>query len=217
MANAGSHGGDGGPRQIRGWHDPFGLPAMQPDERAHVCLANKLLLFTVSLALELLAWVAFFLMEHPGIPDHAKSRDLATIWETGPLRVLRSHQDVKMITLMQGHLGAKSPKPTAFLVKSLPTLQGRLDEFGTLPLPRALKLGKTKGTYHTAALKEYPWRLCAAIGAAVRDFAIGLADPLDQTTEYNLINEERCSWGKEILQHQNMSAMMGADRAGAGQ
>ena len=200
-------------RQLRSWLFPFGLPAVKPDERAHLCLANKLLLFTVSMALELLVWTSFFLIEHPAAPENARGRDLATIWETGPLRLLREHPDVALVQLLQGRFGAKSPKPTTFMVKGLPTIQKRLDEMGTLPLPKALKLGRTNGTYHTASLKEYPWRLCSAIGAAVRD-SIETMDPHE--TSYELVNDERRAWVQEIQLHQNWDAMMGADRAGAG-
>ena len=210
---AGDHSGDGGPRLIRSWNFPFGLPAVKPDERAHLSLANKLLLFTVSMALELLAWIGFFLIEHPSPPENARGRDLATIWETGPFRALCAHPEVTMVHLLQGHFGAKSPKPTSFMVKGLPTLQGRLAEMGTLPLPKALRLGQTNGVFHTASLKEYPWRLCAAIGAAVRDSIENLS-PHDTT--YDLVNEERKTWVAEIKRNQNTSALMGADRAGAG-
>ena len=211
---AGDHAGDGGPRLIRSWNQPFGLEATTPDEQWHLFLANTLLLFSVDMALELLELIAFFLLEHPGFPLEAKSRDLPTIWETGPLRILRGHPAVQLHELQQGRFGAKSPKPTVFLTKGLKSLPRHLAARGTLPLPKALKLGRTAtGEYSTAALKEYPEQLCAAISDSIRDFLCEL--PAFGTT-YDLEAPERAEWIKEIRKNQNELAQMGSDRAGTG-
>ena len=210
---AGSHHGDGGPRQIRSWNDPFGLPALSPDERRHVDLSNQLLLFSIDMALEMLPGLSFFLLEHPDVPDDAKGRDLPTIWETGPLKILQAHPAVQLHHLLQGRFGAKSPKPTGFLEKGLSTLREQLVRNGTCAVPKALRLGKTEGVYHTSSLKEYPPRLCAAIGGAVKDFL----HRLDQHgTHYVLESAERSEWVREVKANQNFSAQMGSDRAGHG-
>ena len=210
---AGSHWGDGGPRQIRSWSSPFGLDATTPDERAHIRLANSLLLFSVDMALEMIPSVSFFLLEHPGIPENAKGRDLPTIWETGPLRVLRAHPATSFVEILQGRFGAKSPKPTVFVTKGLETLPTHLARQGTCALPKALRLGKTEGVYNTASLKEYPPKLCRAIGDSVADFVGTLAG---YGTSYTLHAPARETWVREIQKNQNFSAQMGADRAGAG-
>ena len=210
---AGSHTGDGGPRQIRSWNLPFGVAATNADEQAHIGLANCLLLFGADLALELLAGISFFVMEHPAPPDDAYAKDLPTICETGPIRLLRDHPAVRYHLFQQGRFGAKSPKPTVFLEKGLDTLATHLRVEGVCPLAKALKLGKTDGTYNTASLKEYPPRLCGALGKAVGDFVATLDA---YGTSYTLEAPSRKAWINEILQNQNFSAQMGTDRAGSG-
>ena len=211
---AGGHSGDGGPRMIRSWNQPFGLDATTPDEQAHIFLANTLLFFSLEMALELLVWIAFFLLEHPDPPSDARSRDLPTIWETGPVRALRGHPAVHLHEIQQGRFGAKSPKPTTLMSKGLPSLSRHLEAHGTLPLPKALKMGKTEGgQYSTASLKEYPPRLCAAMGDAIRDFLKHLKG---YGTDYSLEAPARQAWISEIKKNQNLSAQMGGDRAGAG-
>ena len=75
-------------------------------------------------------------------------------------------------------------------------------------------MGKTEGgQYSTASLKEYPPRLCAAMGDAIRDF---LKHMKGYGTDYSLEAPVRQAWISEIKKNQNLSAQMGGDRAGAG-
>ena len=116
---AGVSKADGGPRH--------GLPHVRVDERKHVALANKLLLFVLRLALSMLDRPRFLLMEHPAEPDDPESRDLPSSWSCAPMRVLRAHPRVRTHTFYQGPLGVVSPKPTTFLLIGLETFEEQLN------------------------------------------------------------------------------------------
>ena len=128
---AGICSGDGGPRQIRTWKFPFGLPSTRVDERKHLALANKLLLFVLRLVLCMVDRPGFLLMEHPAEPEDAEYRDLPSSWSCAPMQVLRAHPRIRTITFFQGLLGAVSPKPTTFLVMGLETLEEKIEAFST--------------------------------------------------------------------------------------
>ena len=72
---------------------------------------------------------------------------------------------------MQGPLGQTTPKPTHLLVIGLPTLGARLRERADPNWQRPVggpHIGRDGGAqWKTAALKEYPPRMCEGIVAAV--------------------------------------------------
>ena len=211
---AGETKGDGGPRQLRSWLLPFGLPSMRADERKHIGLANKLLLFVYRMSLELLLHPSFYLLEHPAEPEMAAAKDLPSSWCTGPAKLLLSHEDVRLHTFFQGPLGAESPKPTSFMVHGLDTLEGRLCQYAILPMPKKLVMGKTDGVYNTAKLKQYPPLLCRAISESIKDHlqTLWTTSVPHWSPEIAQLRE----WVAEIQLNQNLAAGMGSDRAGCG-
>ena len=125
----------------------------------------------------------------------------------GPSRSSSDH-----FTRFEGKFGAKSPKPTMLLEKGLPPLKQHLLNFGTLlPMPKALKMGRTEGTYNynTAAVKEYPPLLCQSIGSSIGDFVKRLPN---YGTSYELHALERHAWVAEVKRNQNLDAQMGLER-----
>ena len=211
---AGETDGDGGPRMLRSRLFPFGLPKMKADEREHVHLSNVLLLFVHDMALALLAWKRrFFLKEHPLEPPEAEAEDLPSSWDVGSCQVLRSHSEVRTLNFSQGLLGAKSPKPTTFLLRGLATIEEEIERESTFAMPRALAMGKTsKEKFATAALKAYPPQLCRAIGTSVKAHITSFTDEHDHSLTFEAMD----AWVHEILAGANYDAVMGADRAGHG-
>ena len=210
---AGETSGDGGPRQIRSSKYPYGLPCMTEDERRHVHLGNGLLWFTYDLCAELLAYPeAFFVVEHPSPPADAHDKDFPSSWHTGACRLLASHPQVTELDLWQGLFGAKSPKPTRFLCKGVPSLEGHLKAHGTMKMPPPLKLRKTDGVYSTAELKAYPALLCYALSQAIRDSLTLFASTSQPCVLTDAPTEE---WIEAIRRNANTVVAMGMDRAGA--
>ena len=211
---AGIVDGDGGPRMIRSYKHPFGLPAMRADEREHVHLSNVLLLFVHEMALELLAWKKrFFLKEHPAPPDQAAAEDLPTSWDLASTYVLRAHPEVRWHTFAQGPLGAPSPKPTTFLLRGLETLEEDLAQRSIYAMPAPLQMGRNEDrTFRTAVLKAYPPQLCLAISDSIKTHVANF----DDTGDHHLVFEGMEEWIGAVLQNANHAAGMGGDRAGRG-
>ena len=209
---AGETKGDGGPRQLRSFQHPYGLPCMTEDERKHTHLGNGLLWLTYDLCAELLPYdEAFFVLEHPAPPHDAEAKDLPSSWKTGACELLLTHPEVFALDLWQGKFGAKSPKPTRFLCKGVPTLEKRLTEYGNLPMPPPLQMKKVNGMYSTAELKAYPERLCKALSQAARDSLLAYKDHAPPCTLVDARTEE---WIDNIVMNTNSVVSMGMDRAG---
>eukprot|EP00438_Fugacium_kawagutii_P024263 Skav223124 [mRNA] locus=scaffold419:845478:860783:- [translate_table: standard] len=152
------------PRVVRSPLEPWGFQWLAIREWLQVIEGNELLLFVVEAILELWFMGGAAILEHPARPDDPS---LVCIWETAPLRVLRSLPGVSWCHISQGHFGAKSAKPTHLLVLNMPMFPaiaraGRLTE--RLPAGQSIGVSAT-GEWRTTALKEEPPRPHAPIAS----------------------------------------------------
>ena len=108
--------GDGGPRGIRTEEETSGLNTVKVKEARQLLLANRLLLFTISLFLVLLPQRKFMVMEHPSCPEEGHQLWMASVWKMYIIRCLVEHKDVQILTIFQGKFGGASPKPTTLMV-----------------------------------------------------------------------------------------------------
>lgn len=108
-----------------------------------------------------------FVLEHPAEPslEHA-----ASIWRTDAMKFLLSHHENRKIHVWQGHFGARSPKPTEFLVTHAPKAAEQIFRCNQirLDLPTETSVGRNEqGQFKTASLKEYPSALSRSLWQVV--------------------------------------------------
>ena len=169
--------GDGGPRTIRSAARPLGLTSLRPREVLQLRLANCLLMFTLSAFLEMTLLGRFAMIEHPACPSDEGERWIASIWRLYVVQVLQNHPWVQCVNIMQGHYGAKSPKPTTLLFaigRDIDVSRELLERRTSQTLPKALKMGRTgKGEeFATASLKNYPSGLCRALAGILNKWIL---------------------------------------------
>ena len=165
---AGFSTGDGGPRVIRTEEETAGLNTVKVKEARQLLLANRLLLFTISLFLVLLPQRKFMVMEHPSCPEEDDQQWMASVWKMYIIRCLVEYKDVQILTIYQGKFGGASPKPTTLMVLCGCDIDvnAHLDSFADVSvMPKALAMGwrEDKKEYATASLKEYPVKLCQGL------------------------------------------------------
>ena len=155
---------DSGPRPLRSAQQPVGLIGLYLKELMQLIVGNNLLGVTFLLFVECILAGTFMLIEHPGEPGHMP--DNASIWRLRITCILLRFQCTQMLFLHQGLYGAKSPKPTQFLITHGPPDAQRLLDYWriTEQMPIGRSIGRdASGAWRTASLKEYPPGLCQAI------------------------------------------------------
>ncbi len=154
---------DGGPRPLRSLEHSWGLPGLRPRELEQVRAGNALLAVALLLFWAVVARGGAALLEHPAEPPEVHG---PSIWRPDVVGRLRRLPVVQLLTVDQGPLGAASRKPTGLLAARLPGLAGRL---AALAEPGWTSGGYVAhgrgedGRFRTAALKEYPPRLCKGV------------------------------------------------------
>ena len=157
-----------GPRPLRSRAHPEGLTELRIKEVKQIISSN--LLWGASIALATASWMAgsIFILEHPAEP---RRKEAASIWRLDVIQMLLKAKGIRKLTLHQGLYGARSPKPTTFLLvhgPSEPEAIARQYQT-TAVMPPPLAMGKDeRGQYRTAPLKEYLPGLCKCLTALVR-------------------------------------------------
>ena len=154
---------DGGPRPLRSIEQPWSLTHLRMREFRQTQIGNALLGSAVTLFVEALLATALMLLEHPAAPDEV---DKPSIWKLDLIWFLTMFPNCQKVTLSQGYFGAKSPKPTTFLIAN--GLADANSFFAAkrtrATLPAFRSIGKDKeGKWHTSSLKECPPDLCCTI------------------------------------------------------
>lgn len=210
--------GDGGPRVIRNATNPQGLSALRPREVLQLKLANCLLCFALQAFLEMCILGRFAMLEHPACPSQEGEGWLASIWRLYVVQVVQLHPWTQLTTIMQGHYGAVSPKPTTLLFalgQCFDVEKALYARRVTHTLPKALVMGKggDGGEYSTSALKNYPPGLCRALSGILEQW-MGMyvqhhfVPTMDESGFTNFLQ-----FVQNLQIHFNFSAMRGADFA----
>lgn len=158
---------DDGPKPLRSLEALSGFQLLTIREVRQLCLGNELL--GIALLVAVLLWIhgGLCILEHPCEPSMLSA---PSIWRMSATRFLLQQDTNKRVRVYQGNFGAKSPKPTDFLITHAPCGVVGLfrSHWSTARLPVATSIGKTKdGQYKTASLKEYPEALSKAFSAVV--------------------------------------------------
>ena len=93
---------------------------------------------------------------HPACAERKYGVQPPSIWLLPEMIALLKHPRARLLHLFQGLYGAKSPKPTSFLVVSDPHSGDLMEQAlvaGQLPPP--LQMGRTSSGYATNPLKRY--------------------------------------------------------------
>jgi len=154
-----------GPRVVRTGHCPWGLSSLSLREIRQVFMGNQLMLFSITIMVELYFTGGCGAMEHPAAP---KKEESATIWRTPLLELLLSFEAFQLVEFMQGLLGAITAKPTMILALRLPCLAQQICRWRIVDeVPKGASLGRgSDGNFKTMILKEYPPALCGALASA---------------------------------------------------
>ena len=145
---------DDGPRPVRSVANPLGLLSLRIKEIRDVLLGNLLLFFALEITLIQAMLNRIAVLEHP-VP-HNKEH-FPAIWHLPVMEALRILGTFVELDIYQGFFGAISPKPTRLGIAGCKAPKPVFERFyATYTLPPPLQMGKGKGEYNTAQLKEYP-------------------------------------------------------------
>ena len=169
-----------GPRVIRSAQEPWGFQSLRIREIKQILVGNQLMLFALSILVELYLTGGCGLLEHPAMPANESS---ASIWRTPILQLLLSLEDFVLHELAQGLLGAASAKPTMLLTLRLPDIVQQICRWRlSKDLPKGTSLGRgTDGNFKTMFLKEFPPAFCGAIASSF--FSTVVRMPTDATIQ----------------------------------
>ena len=194
------------------------MTTVKVKEARQLLLANRLLLFTLSLFLMLLPQRKFMVMEHPSCPGEDHEHWMASVWKMYIIRCFLRHRDVQILNIYQGKFGGASPKPTTLMVLCGRDIDVRshLDSYAEVStMPKALVMGwrEDKKEYATASLKEYPRQLCQGLA----DLAgVWLQKRLHSSGHFSSgtdddAMDEFVQYTRELVRGFNISAGRGAD------
>jgi len=164
-----------GPRPLRATTPSamlWGKCQLKLKELKQVDFGNRLLQFSMTiLALQLLSGNNG-LLEHPACASQRCGLQPPSIWLLPEMVTFLRHSRSRLVHLCQGHFGARSPKPTSFLLVADPAAgdmmeQALINGQTQWRLPPPLKMGKTSEGYATNPLKRYPPPLCGAIAKMI--------------------------------------------------
>ena len=187
-----------GPRPLRRQSCLWGLPSLSLGEARQLLVSNGLLMFALQLFLELWIRGQWAALEHPAHPDSERFRDAPSIWDLAILKLLCGLPHVQLATILQGYLGALSPKPTSILLSHSVHFEDFAKKFYVRStLPPAVTMGRSNGgLYNTAPLKEYPAALNDCLAAAWHEWLLRnqVASVTSSFTDYELgIFQKLCS------------------------
>ena len=158
---------DDGPKPLRSSSSLSGFVGLTNRETRQLCTGNELLGVAITLATHL--WLAggICIIEHPSEPkpEHAPS-----IWRTESMQFLLAHRENKRTLVHQGYFGAKSAKPTEFMMTNAPSSVSQIFRCNQVrfDLPTYVSIGVDEhGKYATSSLKEYPPALNRALWQVV--------------------------------------------------
>ena len=189
------------PRPLRKAWSVWCMPDLSRKEFVQVLVGNTLMGFSLKMMVLQATNGAYGLLEHPADPKsfRAHKPDAASIWSTEVMRWLRETFLFCFLTCQQGHFGAKSRKPTTFLLAGVEEdAAKRLEvEYRTTPLPDASSIGLDSWGWKTSSLKEYPADLCTLIAAT---FDTWLQKWLHRQAEEQVraFNED-AAWVKDLI------------------
>ena len=210
---AGHSTGDGGPRVLRTEEHISGFETVRVQEAQQLLLANRLLLFTLSLFQILLQLRRFMLVEHPECPSGRREDWMGAIWKLFVVRCFLQHRDVRLLSVLQGRYGGLSPKPTSLMVLygGKFDIQRHMEKHTTsVSLPPALSMGwnEKEHEYKTASLKTYPIALCRCLAELAQAWLHDIGAP---EVSSDLAMEEFVQYTTELARGFNTLVIRGAD------
>ena len=152
------------PRPLRSLEQLWGFLGVRLKEHRQLDAGNRILCFGLHAALVQAMTGGFSFVEHPldqrKLPQSPP--EAPTIWATTPVRWLDDLQIFYRLELCQGHFGAKSSKPTCFLISGVPPEKARKIETRSriCNLPKKGSIGLCNGQWATTPLKGYIEHLC---------------------------------------------------------
>ena len=198
-----------GPRPLRSFDDPFGLPALSPKEWQQVETGTALVLFITHMLFLCARVGGCGFIEHPAYPIWAVHQRACSIWSTWPLRWLKRLQAMEICTFDQCCVGCAGRKPTTMaLLRLRPfsrAMRG-LGRAGRCPHSPGAHPGlqgrDEQGQFRTAVAKIYPPMLNAMLADAICQHAQLLAGflPSVEPMDVDLLELNRMDFGPGIVQ-----------------
>ena len=145
------------PRVLRTAEFPWGLEALRLREMQQLSAGNSLMGFQLAAVIDLYCTGGIALTEHPAPPRAVNS---VSIWKTPIPELLQQLPGVELLNLAQGLWGAKSAKPTSFLLLNMSDFCHDLAQWRLASdVPAQTSIGlDLAGGWSTAVLKEHPLR-----------------------------------------------------------
>ena len=158
-----------GPRPLRSLQDLWGFSSLTIGEVVQLLASNDLFCFAARLCLEQYLQGKWATFEHPARPNRDSHPQAPSVWDILGMQILQMLPEVQTPLIMQGYLGAKSPKPTFLWHCHSPPAYPLVENFYTTKrLPRPLRMGREGKMWRTAPLKEYPEALNKYLGTSFR-------------------------------------------------
>ena len=152
------------PRPLRSLQKLWGFLGVRFKEHLQLDCANRILCFGLYAALIQAISGGFSFVEHPLDPRklHKAPEDAPTIWATLPLVWFEQLGIFCRLELQQGHFGARSAKPTCFMLSGIDSsLAMKIEQSSRIcALPKQGSIGLLNGAWATSPLKEYPEHIC---------------------------------------------------------
>lgn len=164
---------EGGPPPIRNAVIPWRKEGVSRKHLVQLLFANRLLQLTLRWCALMIPVGGCAIVEHPARLSKHAAHGAASIWSLPHVKALCSHPDVQLVDIVQGHLGAKSWKPTTLMVIRGATLKRHYRDLARPPDEPLVPLeGKDEnGKWATFTAKAYPDRLCKLIALTYIDDA----------------------------------------------
>ena len=108
-------------------------------------------------------------MSIPAPPDNEQ---IASVWTTPWIQILRKHPDIALHVMNQWKWGYEAVKPTGLLALRMPRFAFSMysRQCPDAVRPKGLAIGRgPDGRFRTSVLKEYPVQFCAAMAGAIID------------------------------------------------
>ena len=174
-----------GPRPLRTYDEPFGLPALSPKEWRQVETGTQLVLFIVHMIYLCARIGGCGFLEHPAFPTWAKHRRPCSIWATQPLRWLKRLRAIQICTFDQCCVGCEGRKPTTMALLRLNSFADKMRQRGFAgrcahpPGTHVSLQGRDcSGQFRTAIAKVYPPQLNAMLADSICSHAQLLSEVL---------------------------------------
>ena len=168
---------DQGPKPLRSFYCPFGLPALTAKQARQTFVGTRLMEFLIEMMLTLGHTGGCGFLEHPQFPVWIADLWPCSVWSWDVMRWMTKLHSVSLVSFDQCLLGADSVKPTTLMLLRMPWVRESLlskGRGGRCPHGKGAHSGligrQSPTSFHTSRAKVYPPGLNRLLADGVLQF-----------------------------------------------